>query len=435
MLGLNVKESDYYYDLEIPFFSTAEAKFVSEFLSNVDVVDNLGERLEFYARSNYVLLDDAQKDRLLKLVTILLSEYSVFEKALRDDLVEEIAVIGLEKPIYVYLKGRGWLKTNLEIIEESFFVELVNRLARQSGKRITKSLPHLNANIKEIGRLHATMPPISDYELTIRKFNKLPFSLSEIVASKMLNNIEGGLIWLLIMVDSSMLISGNTASGKTTFLNSLTQLFSSDERIIVIEETRELHLANEHVVYLTEYGDIKMLQLIWDSLRMRPDRVILGEVRTKDEFRALVESILAGQARSFYATLHAISAGDLIKRISTYNLDTEVFDAVDCIINFKRYRFLESSKLCERRELREIYFPRSDFLIRRIADKDKLSEVYERLDNELKFKLSALCIDTSKEFVEMVCFLGEKLSKPSNFFEFLTTVKEVYGDISWREKK
>lgn len=436
MLGFSVQKIKHDYDLEIPYLSQNESKFLSKFLSVAKDLDNIEHRLKEYAYNEGISLSSDQVSKLSKVVEILLCDFSIFQKALKDDSVEEIAVVGIGKPAYVYVKKSGWLKTSVSVDDQSFFIELVNRLARQSGKRITYSMPYLNANVYDVGRLHASIPPISAHELTVRKFHSVPYSLSEFVGTGILDPESAALLWLLVLCDCSIVITGNTASGKTSLLNALAQLFTKDERVLVIEETRELNLKHEHTVYLSEFGDIKLINLIWDSLRMRPDRLVIGEIRTRDEAIAMVESVLAGQARSFYCSMHANSCSEALKRFESFGIVSDAIGVMDCIINVKRFRELDKGNLVERRELREIMFPKSGAVLQQrdhvdnsCDGKDFVSTAYDCFDQNTKYKLAKFGINNSDKLFNYVEKLIKLLQGNLGFDKFQDNINLFYGEL------
>jgi len=241
---------------------------------------------------------------------------------LSDDSIEEIAIIGLGLPAYVYVRKQGWKKTDGAVFTPDSFIHLVNGLSRLLGRRITLQSPRLNAILPSGFRLHASMPPISNHELTIRRFRSNPFTPSELCELETLSYDAAALLWLAMQSDASILVCGNTASGKTSTLNALFSFVPQSERVLITEETPEIKIPHPHQIRLLanpELG-IGMQELVSDSLRMRPDRVIVGEVRTREEAQALAQTLLSGQARGSYATFHAQSAHEALARLSAFGV-------------------------------------------------------------------------------------------------------------------
>jgi flagellar protein FlaI len=146
--------------------------------------------------------------------------------------------------------------------------------------------------------------------------------------------------------DCSLLIAGNTASGKTTTLNALFSFIPSNERVIITEETPEINLPHKHQMRLVANRDmgITLKDLVYDTLRMRPDRMVVGEVRNKEETEALFDVLLAGQARGSYATFHAQSAHEALSRLQSFGVRKEDLGSIDCIMVQRRMLMYDAEK-------------------------------------------------------------------------------------------
>jgi len=251
------------------------------------------------------------------------------EILLKDKELEEIVVNNAVEPVWVYHRTFGWLKTNVFIQNEARIRHYSTTIGRDVGKEITLLKPLMDAHLKSGDRVNATLSPISNKgnTLTIRKFAEKPWSITDLITSKTMNIEVASLIWLAIQNELSMLITGGTGSGKTSTLNAIANFFPPNQRIISIEDTRELTLPNTlHWVPMETRlanpegkGEITMLDLVINSLRMRPDRIIMGEVRKKAEAEVLFEAMHTGH--SVYATLHANSAEETITRLTTPPID------------------------------------------------------------------------------------------------------------------
>ncbi len=161
-------------------------------------------------------------------------------------------------------------------------------------------------------------------------------------------------LWLAIQSDCSILICGNTGSGKTTLLNALLCFVPKKERLIIVEDTPEIRAIHEHSVRLCTSINTTMQQLIENTMRMRPDRVIVGEIRKSEEVHSFIDSALAGQGKGCFATFHAKSAKEAISRLLTYGVIEEDIASIDLIITQKRRSVLEKKRLVEQRKLEEI---------------------------------------------------------------------------------
>ncbi len=268
------------------------------------------------------------------------------DELLSDHSLEEIAVIGLDRPVFVYVRGSGWKRTNFSVENQDYFISLVNRLGRNLGRRLTAQQPRLNAVLEDGSRMHASMPPVSGCELTIRKFGREPLSPFDLLSLGTYQAETLAMLSLAIQADLSVVFAGNTASGKTSTLNSLLSFVPSSERIILIEETPEISIPHQHQMRLIpfEEGGISMVELVRDSLRMRPDRVVVGEVRGAEETRAFVESALSGQAKGCYSTFHAQSSRDALLRMRMMGCLEADLEGIDLFVVQRRVSTYDSSK-------------------------------------------------------------------------------------------
>lgn len=247
------------------------------------------------------------------------------EILLKDANLEEIVVNTSKEPVWVYHRKHGWLKTNVTIQSDSRIRHYATTIGREVGKEITLLKPLMDAHLSTGDRVNATLNPISSKgnTITIRKFAEKPWSIVDLINSKTMNFEAAAWVWLAIQNELPMIIAGGTGSGKTSTLNAISNFFPPNQRIISIEDTRELTLPNTlHWVPMETRlsnpegkGEITMLDLVVNSLRMRPDRIVMGEVRKKAEAEVLFEAMHTGH--SVYATLHANSAEETITRLTT----------------------------------------------------------------------------------------------------------------------
>jgi len=263
------------------------------------------------------------------------------EFLIEDPSLEEIVVNSSKEPVWVYHRKYGWLKTNIVIGNENDIYNYANTIARKVGRQITLLNPLLDAHLPTGDRVNATLFPISSFgnTLTIRKFRRSPWTITELIKSKTLDYEVSSLIWLAIQYELNMIVAGGTASGKTTLLNAFLSFVPPFHRIVSIEDTRELRLPEFlHWVPLTTrepnpegLGEISMLDLVVNSLRMRPDRIVVGEIRRAREAEVLFEAMHTGH--SVYATLHADTAEQAIKRLTNPPIDVPeaVIDALHLI--------------------------------------------------------------------------------------------------------
>ncbi|MBI5158756.1 Flp pilus assembly complex ATPase component TadA [Candidatus Micrarchaeota archaeon] len=329
LLGWTVEKTADYF-APVPRLSTDEERVLSACIDEFKEVSKsaeLGDRaqasellhaiLKDYFHENGFYADEKQLNYLRDVAVMSVCGFGVLDCLLKDDELEEISVCGLGERVRVFHRAKGWLDTNVRISSEEFFLNSVNKMARVLGRRITLQTPRLNAVLPDGSRLHASIPPLSNFELTIRKFRAQPISIPDLIRFNTLSSHALAFLWLAMQSDASILISGNTASGKTSTLNALFSFVPLSERIVITEETPEINVPHEHKVRMVanEELGIRLTDLVGDCLRMRPDRVIVAEVRTSDEAKALVETILSGQAKGSYATFHASTASETLQRL------------------------------------------------------------------------------------------------------------------------
>lgn len=295
-------------------------------------------------------IDEEQLDYLIKAVELTVYGFGPLTKLLEDPELEEIALVGSgkESKARVFHRSFGWLKTNLFYCSEEEIKNLINRLARQHGRRITLQQPCLNAWLEGNLRMHAVIQPVAFNGscLTIRKFSLKPITLVDLICSGTISLEAAAFLWMALQADCNALVCGNTGSGKTTTLNALFYCIPKNERIVVVEETPEISLPHEHLVKLNVVEDINvsMQELIWSTLRMRPDRVIIGEARTSEEARAFVDTALAGQGKGSYATFHAQSGSEALNRLKSYGINEADLNAIDLVVVQKRWTMHDLKK-------------------------------------------------------------------------------------------
>ena len=246
------------------------------------------------------------------------------EILLKDENLEEIVINSAKEPVWVYHKKHGWLKTNILIPTEKRIRHYSTVIGGDVGKEITLLKPLMDAHLMTGDRVNATLSPISSNgnTITIRKFASKPWTITDFLTAKTISYPGAAIIWLAVENELSVLISGGTGSGKTSMLNVVSSFIPINQRVISIEDTRELQLPKElHWVPLETRmpnpegkGEVSMLDLVVNSLRMRPDRIIMGEVRRKAEAEVLFEAMHTGH--SVYGTFHANNVKQTIDRLT-----------------------------------------------------------------------------------------------------------------------
>lgn len=270
--------------------------------------------------------------------------YGEIDPLIRDDNLEEIMVIGIDKPVFVYHREYGMMKTNILFKDAGEVMNLIDSIARQINRRIDQESPILDGRLPDGSRVNATIPPISadGPSMTIRKFKRDPLTIIDLINSKTISVELAAFFWLcfdgLGVKSANAIISGGTSSGKTTTLNALSSFINPKERIITIEDTLELQIPHEHVIRMEtrppnveNRGELTMNDLVKNSLRQRPDRIIVGEVRGSEAI-TLFTALNTGHYG--FGTLHSNDARETITRLTNAPMSVPniMISAIDFII-------------------------------------------------------------------------------------------------------
>ena len=248
---------------------------------------------------------------------------------LRDPTVTEIMVNGPNE-IYVERKGQLTL-TEAKFPNESMLMAAIRNILQFVDKRLTNDRVMMDARLPDGSRVHVAMPPCSrkGVVVTIRKFSRQSLDMDFLVKVGTLTELARDFLMLMIMTEKNMLISGGTSCGKTSLLNVLSSYIQADRRIVVIEESTELQLRQPHVLSLETRspdrygrGEVTIRELFKNSLRMRPDRVIVGECRG-GEALDMIQAMTSGHAGSM-TTLHSDSPQDALNRLETMAMMSNV---------------------------------------------------------------------------------------------------------------
>ena len=274
---------------------------------------------------------------------------------LQDKNLEEIVINGSKDNIWVYHRKLGWLKSNMMPGSEVDIYNYAALIGRRVGTQITNLSPLMDAYLTTGDRANATMFPISSRgnTLTIRKFAARPWTITDFIQNKTLTPEIAAFLWLAMQYELNILITGGTASGKTAFLNVLSCFIPPVHRVISIEDTREIQLPKFlHWVPMTTRppnpegrGEVTMLQLMVNALRMRPDRIVVGEIRRAKEAEVLFEAIHTGH--SVYSTLHANTDEETLRRLTNppINIPPSLLASLQLVVVMHRDR---------RREIRRV---------------------------------------------------------------------------------
>jgi pilus assembly protein CpaF len=298
------------------------------------------------------VLTTAERTRLIRQVIDEAIGLGVLEPLLADPTVTEIMVNGLDE-IFVERDGR-LQRADIQFGDEAQLYQTIDRIVSQVNRRVDESSPMVDARLPSGERVNVIIPPLALHgpTITIRRFPRL-FTLEQLVGLGSIDRPTERLLRAFVRAKLNVVISGGTGAGKTTLLNALSAAVPASERIITVEDNAELRLQQPHVVSLEARppnvegrGEVTIRDLVRNSLRMRPDRIIVGEVRGAETLDML-QALNTGHEGSL-VTVHANSADDAIHRLETLAtmsdlqlpfeaLRDQINNAIDVIVQIDRY--------------------------------------------------------------------------------------------------
>ena len=280
--------------------------------------------------------------------------FDVIQPLLDDTTISEIMVNGKDK---VFIERKGVVsKTNITFSDDAQILRLINKIIQPLGRRVDVDSPMVDARLPDGSRVNAIIPPVAidGPSLTIRKFQKGKLQINQLIELGSLTRSMADLFRACVVSKLNIIISGGTGSGKTTLLNALSSFIPENERIVTIEDAAEIVLQQDHVVRLETkpadangHGEVTVRELVRNSLRMRPDRIVVGEVRG-GEAMDMLQALNTGHDGSL-TTLHANSPRDSLSRLETMCLMSgleiplkvvrqQIASAIDLVIQISRER-------------------------------------------------------------------------------------------------
>src|SRR4051812_370845 len=291
-----------------------------------DANEDLTERV-FRSVTEQLALDRTpltreERRQLVREITDDILGYGPLEPFLRDDSVTEVMVNAFDR---IYVERHGKLeRTHAAFADNAHLLRIIDKIVSQVGRRVDESSPMVDARLPDGSRVNAIIPPLGlrGPTLTIRRFARDPYTMSDLIGFGTITGKAAQFLSACVRGKLNILISGGTGTGKTTTLNALSAFVPNDERIVTIEDAAELQLQQEHVIVLESrppniegQGEVRIRELVRNALRMRPDRIIVGEVRGAETLDML-QAMNTGHEGSL-TTIHANSSRDALSRLET----------------------------------------------------------------------------------------------------------------------
>jgi pilus assembly protein CpaF len=323
-------------------------------LSEDDLRRRVHEQLHAALAQERAPLSAADKAQLIQDVSDDILGYGPIDRLLKDEEVTEVMVNG---PGSVYVERFGKIeKTDATFVDEQHLRRIIDKIVGQVGRRIDEATPLCDARLPDGSRVNAVIHPlaIGGPFLTIRKFSVDPYQIDDLIRFGTLNAASARFLQALVVGQLNIIVSGGTGTGKTTTLNVLSSFIPNDQRIVTVEDAKELQLNQDHVLAMESRppniegkGLISIRDLVRNALRMRPDRIVVGECRG-GEALDMLQAMNTGHDGSL-TTIHANSPRDTLARLETlvlmagYDLPVraireQMASAIDCIVQLTRLR-------------------------------------------------------------------------------------------------
>ncbi|MCM8750612.1 CpaF family protein [Thermomicrobiaceae bacterium CFH 74404] len=322
--GVATQASDSFIDLKnrIQNRLIAELDPRMDFSNPDEVRRTVEETFAAVLEAESIVLSRLDRMRLFEAIAAEILGYGPIEPLLKDDTITEIMVNG---PKQVYIERNGKIeKTDITFEDDDHVMRVIDRIVSPLGRRIDESSPMVDARLPDGSRINAVIPPISLVGpcLTIRKFARDPLTVEDLIRFGTMTPEIANFLKACVEARLNIVVSGGTGSGKTTLLNVLSSFIPADERIVTIENAAELQLRQEHVVTLESRppniegrGEVTIRDLVINALRMRPDRIVVGECRG-GEALDMLQAMNTGHEGSM-TTVHSNSPRDTLHRLET----------------------------------------------------------------------------------------------------------------------
>ncbi len=386
-------------------------------LSDEELEEQIGQIAEEHLKDRYVQV--GQKVSIVEQVYSSIRGFGLLDAILGDDTITEVMING---PEHIFIEQSGRLfKLDKQFESQRRLEDIIQRIVGLAGREVNQANPICDTRLPDGSRVNVVLPPIAlcGPTITIRKFSKTPMTMERLIAYGSITQEIADVLAMFVRAKYNIFISGGTGSGKTTFLNALSNFIPKDERVITIEDSAELQIAGvENLVSLetrnansSGAGQITIRDLIKSSLRMRPERIVVGEVRG-GEALDMLQAMNTGHDGSL-STGHANSTQDMLSRLETMVLQgaeglpleairQQIASAVDIIIHLSRLRdksrrTMEIAEVVGYRDGKILLNPLYVFREDENSSAEKVSGALVRtenpLQNDFKLKLSGIRVE------------------------------------------
>ena len=372
-------------------------------------------------------LSREERRELVRQITDDILGYGPLEPFLRDDSVTEVMVNAFDR---IYIERDGKLERTLSTFaDNAHLLRIIEKIVSQIGRRVDEASPMVDARLPDGSRVNAIIPPLAlrGPTLTIRKFSRDPYTMDDLINFGSLSAKSAQFLAQCVRGKLNMLISGGTGTGKTTTLNALSAFVPGDERILTIEDAAELQLQRDHVITLESrppniegQGEVRIRELVRNALRMRPDRIIVGEVRGPETLDML-QAMNTGHEGSL-TTIHANSPRDALSRLETLVMTAgvelphraireQIASAFDLLVQISR--LVDGSRkithITEVLRMESDVVTLQDIFVAKPPDEDSPAHLRGKLLTPLQ------CSGLKPHFLDKLAANGVVL--PTNFFE------------------
>jgi pilus assembly protein CpaF len=426
--------TDPYAELKTRIHHEVIAKLGPE-LFKKETTEDLSDRV-YHAVTEQLALDRTpltreERREIVHQITDDILGYGPLEPFLRDDSVTEVMVNAYDR---IYIERGGKIeRTRATFVDNAHLLRIIDKIVSQVGRRVDEASPMVDARLPDGSRVNAIIPPLAlrGPTLTIRKFSRDPYTMDDLINFGSITPKAAQFLAACVKGKLNVLISGGTGSGKTTTLNAVSAFIPGDERIVTIEDAAELQLQQEHVITLESRppniegsGEVRIRELVRNALRMRPDRIIVGEVRGPETLDML-QAMNTGHEGSL-TTIHANSPRDALSRLETLVMTAgvelphraireQISSAFDVLVQISR--LVDGSRrlthVTEVLRMESDVITMQDLFLARPPDEEQAAA-----SHATKLLLPLACTGLKPHFLEKMAANGVVL--PPTFFEHET---------------